>query len=103
MPLISAADLDFALQDFAGSQSPNVTYGAQSCYGDLKRATLEELIDSGLHRAGSHITLLIRDGALTGLVDESSITVNGAPFTIRDSGEALADGSRLLTLVDLTP
>jgi hypothetical protein len=100
VPLLSAADLDFALQACSGSLTPNVVYGAQSCYGDVKREPVVDATSSGLQRIGTHVTLVIRDGALTGLADDSAITVNGSAFTIRDVGIAHQDGTRMLTLVD---
>lgn len=101
MPLISAADLDFALQDFSGAPCPNVVYGAQSCWGDLKRGTVDEASDNGLRRLGTHITLVIRDGALTSLRDDTAITVDGGAYVIRDIGIALPDGTRVLTLAEV--
>lgn len=101
MPLISTADVAFAMQDFAGTTSPNVVYGAQSCYGDLKREPLVEPVSgTKLERVGAHITLVIAADALNNLVDESAITVDSAPFVIRDVGVIEADGKRILTLED---
>jgi len=99
VPLISAADIDFALQDFSGAASQNVVYGVQSCWGDLKREPLLVPSESGLQNVGTHISLTIRDGALTGLQDESTITVDGVDHVIRDVGVALQDGTRQLTLL----
>lgn len=99
-PLISPTDLAFALADFSGSPTPNVVYGGQSCYGQLLVKPMHELMPGvSLTRVGTNTTLTIADGSLTGLVDESSIVVNGTTYTIRDVGCSLPDGTRILTLV----
>lgn len=100
MPLITAADVDFALKDFSGSPSPNVVLGAESCYGDLKREPIVEATAGGMQRIGTHITLVLRDGALSSLIDEATIVVDGESFSIRDVGTVLHDGTRILTLVE---
>jgi len=99
-PLISQADIAFALTDFSGSSTPNVVYGAQSCYGQLLVKGMHELMPGAeLVRIGTNTTLTIADGSLTGLVDDTPIVVNGTTYTIRDVGCSLPDGTRILTLV----
>jgi len=100
VPLITQADLVFALTDIAGDGADNVVYGSQSTYGQLLVKPMHELMPGGdLTRIGTNTTLTIADGTLTGLLDETAIVVNGTTYTIRDVGCSLPDGTRILTLV----
>jgi hypothetical protein len=80
-----------------------VTYGLQTCYGALDR---EDVIDNStgeLQIVGERITLVIRDGALANLANDTPITVAGADggtFNIVSPGSGQADGCRTLTLVE---
>lgn len=98
MPLPSlSADLDLVLAD-AGAP---VTYGSpvQQTNGILR--TVDQIATTGgdIHLADAMTTLLIRDGTLTGLLEDQPITVGGIGYVIRHTGSRLADGARRLTLV----
>lgn len=102
--LLSDCDLDAALAAVAGltdGDSPNVVYGTQPpVVGQLKRVPVQTPTVSGLERIGTSITLILRADALSGLVVDAVITVDGAAYVIRDPGTVQADGLRRLALVE---
>jgi hypothetical protein len=102
MAIGSAAELDLMLADLGLPVSYTAPGGvAQSTNGILDTQQVTSLnIDTGMTTVGRLPKLRIRDGSLTGLVNERAITVNGNPYHLRDLGDAGADGSRVLHLVE---
>lgn len=99
MSLGTTAELDFMLKD-AGEP---IAYGSapvQTTYGLFDRAPLQALTDAGLTVVGRKTYLTIRDGSLTGLAQDTAITVKGVTYSIRDIGFGDDDGTRKLELVD---
>lgn len=95
---LSTAELDYMIE-----QSPDVvavTYGAQSCNGLLDSDTAELNAEGGFTLTVDDHVLTIRAAALTSLTMDSSITVAGTEYKIRDIGRALTDGTRRLVLVE---
>lgn len=97
-PLGTSAELDFMFAD-AGIA---VVYGAQSCNGFLDKETMRAGHE-GVEVVDGEESLVIRDGALTALANDTAITVDGIAYKIRDTGFALTDGTRRITIVRATP
>jgi len=79
-----------------------VVYGTQKGYGLLDEAALDRTDPTGFDFKGTLRTLMVRDGAFTGLAEDATITHKGITYTIRDVGNARTDGLRAL-LVTLGP
>lgn len=95
----SVADLDAMLKAASGANAPNVAYGAQSCFGVLRRTPVRD--GETLKVIDSSVTVLVRDGALVDVDNDTDITVDGEAFQVRDPGYRDADGTRRLTLVEV--
>jgi hypothetical protein len=81
-----------------------VVYGAQRSYGLLDEAAFDRTDPAVLEFRGTLRTLMVRDGAFTGLAEDAKIVHDGVTYTIRDVGNARTDGLRaLLVTVGFTP
>lgn len=94
----AAADLDAALQAASGASAPNVVAGAASCFGVLRRTPFRD--GETMSVIGEEITVTIRDGAIPTPNNDTSVTVNGDDFLVRDPGYRDGDGLRRLTVVE---
>lgn len=93
MSLGTTAQIDFQLKH-AGVP---VVYGTQRGYGLLDLMTLNDRLETGMEIKGATHTLLVRDGAFTGLTaraPNNKITVNGVVYVILDLGYAATNGTR---------
>lgn len=78
MPLITDADLDFALVDMG----VRVAFGMSSTNGMLRREDVLEQDDSGSLVTVSREVLVIRTGTLT-LADDQNVTIDGGVYRVR--------------------
>jgi len=101
MSLISPNDIAFAVKDFAGTCAPNVRFGAQRCYGDLKSTDDMHGVQGGATLIVRTTTLVVAQGALTGVTEDSQLTVDGAAYLVRVI-EPQSDGSVHYLLAEKT-
>jgi len=95
---LSTAELDFMI-----AESPDavaVEFGDETTTGVLD-TDVAEIDESGLRVIGDAIVLTIRDGTLTSLNQDDTITVATVDYKIRDIGKKLTDGTRRLQLVEV--
>lgn len=99
MPFGTVAEWNMILADLGVPVSYTaLAGGAQLVNGILDTQPITIITEEGLQTVARKTTLRIRDGALTGLLVDRVITVNGGTYHIGDCGEAAADGSRTLRL-----
>lgn len=99
MPLGSAAHIDFQLRH-AGEL---VVFGTQKGYGLLDLASLDTTLETGIRVKGQTHTLVVREGAFTGLTarkPNNIITVAGTAYVILDLGYVGTDGLRRLPVAE---
>lgn len=102
MPIgTSATELDYMLADLQGPG--NVVFGAQTTSG-ICTNTETPVVDpsTGATLMVRRTELLIRDGTLTGLDIEATITVDGTAYVIRNLGSVQPNGMKPLELAPVT-
>lgn len=103
MGLGSDAELDFILKDSGVA----VSYGSapvQSSYGHFDRGEVVAQGDSGaMEVVGRAQTFVIRDGSLTGLKQDTLITIAGSAYKIVDTGVPDTEGWRRLSVTEGAP
>jgi hypothetical protein len=102
---LSSDELDFMLRE--SPDSVVIEYGSpkQIVFGVLDRNAVEAQADGdgGFTVVGRGTVLVIRDGSLHDLAQDSTIRVNGTSFKIRDVGTPTSEGTRQITVVEASP
>lgn len=99
MALFSTDETDALLADAPGV---TVTYGSptQTTKGYFDKDVVNAIGAEGLEVIGDQLAVWIRDGSLTSLTQDSSITVDGTTYKIHDIGTPLTNGLRQITVVE---
>jgi hypothetical protein len=97
--LFTTTETDALLADAPGVV---VTYGSptQTTNGYFDKESAAINAAGGIEVIGGQLGVWIRDGSLTSLTQDSTITVDGTSYTIHDIGKASTDGLRRIALVE---
>lgn len=99
MGLGTDAELDYMLEDAGDpvvfSRGASVI-ASTSCLFDRKQLIGQD--GSGLSIIGRDLTLVIRNGTQGTTAINDVATIAGVAYRVRDLGESLADGTRIITI-----
>jgi hypothetical protein len=73
-----------------------VVFGTQKGNGLLDETALDQYDETRFRFKGTLYTLLVREGAFSGLTEDATIVHDGLTYTIRDVGNRRTDGLRAL-------